>query len=338
MEAPTNSHTFSSRQDARNIRRDLSNGVFMSQPLRLESSSRVDLITTRTENSRLWFLHNQALEDEILGALARYQSIHGVILYSFVLQGNHDHIASSFPCANRAPFMRDLNAQIARLAKRFIPEVGRGKFWERRYANQELPRPEDIEEYFFYCALQAVQSGLAEHPRDYGGYNSFEDAVNGVEREYIATDWTRYMNAKRWNPDVDITRYQTKYKLTYSRLPGYEHLSQDEYRVLMYQKLEERRRKIVEERRRAGKGFAKPDALKKIKPGATPHRSKRSTRYSHRPIVLCLCPKTRSERLENYFTTLGAYRYASSRYVRGDVSVPFPSGTYRPPSLVYRVS
>jgi hypothetical protein len=229
--------------------------------------------------------------------------------------------------------MRDLNAQIARLAKRFVPEVGRGKFWERRYANQELPRPQDIEEYFFYCALQAVHSGLAEHPKDYPGYNSFEDAVNGVEREYVSTDWTRYMNAKRWNPDVDIARYQTTYKLKFSRLPGYEHLSQDEYRTLMYRKLEHRRRKIVQQRRRAGKGFAKSEALQRTKPGASPYRTKRSARHSHRPIVLCSCPRTRRERLESYFLILGAHRRASSRYLKGELSVPFPPGTYRPPLL-----
>lgn len=305
----------------------------MAQPLRIERDDAADLITTRTENSRLWFINNEELQDEILGALARYQSIHGVTLYSFALQGNHDHITGTFPAKNRAFFMRDFNAQIARLAKRFVPEVGRGKFWERRYANQELPRPQDVEEYFFYCALQAVQSGLAEHPRDYPGYNSFEDAVNGVEREYVFTDWTKYINAKRWNPDVDIARYQTTYKLSFARLPGYERLSQEEYQNLMYKKLEERRRAIVEERRKAGKGFSGREVLRRTKPGTYPFRTKRSRRNSHRPIVLCGCPKIRQERLREYFSILGAYRYASARYLQGHLSVPFPPGTYRPPML-----
>lgn len=305
----------------------------MCQQLRLEDSSQVNLLTTRTQNSRLWFVNNPELEHEILATLAKYQESHGVTLYAFALQGNHKHLTSSFPHANRALFMRDLNAQIARLCKRHIPEVGRGKFWERRYASQELPRNEDIEEYFFYCALQSVTAGLAEHPQDYPGYNSFYDAINGVEREFTHTDWTRYQNARRWNPDVDISNYQTTYRLRYSRLPGYEHLSQSEYRALMLKKLEERRLAAVEERRRAGKEFPHPSTLRRVAPGSHPHSTKTSTRNTPRPLVLCGCPKTRHEWLSSHFSLVARYKDASARYLRGDLSAPFPPGTYRPPLL-----
>ena len=305
----------------------------MGQPLRQEDSSSANLLTTRTENSRLWFVNNTDLEHEILAALAKYQSNYGVTLYAFALQGNHDHLASSFPNANRAMFMRDLNSQIARLCKRRIPEVGRGKFWERRYASQELPRNEDIEEYFFYCALQAVQSGLAERPENYPGYNSFMDAINGVEREFVHTDWVRYQNARRFNPDVDISRYQTRYRLKYSRLPGYEHLSQDNYREMMLRKLEDRRLAVVEKRLKAGKPFPNAKALREVKPGSLPRFTKQSTRHSKRPIVLCSCPQTRNERLSSYFSLVSQYKDASARYLKGDLSAPFPPGTYRPPLL-----
>lgn len=305
----------------------------MAQPLRQEDSTTANLLTTRTENSRLWFVNNADLEYEILAALARYQCNHGVMLYAFVLQGNHDHLTSTFPNANRAMFMRDLNAQIARLCKRLIPEVGRGKFWERRYASQELPRNEDIEEYFFYCALQAVHSGLSERPEHYPGYNSFIDAITGTEREFVHTDWVRYKNARRYNPHVDISRYQTTYRLKYSRLPGYEHLSQEDYRNLMLKKLEDRRLVAVEKRMRSGKSFPDPKTLRQVKPGSQPKSTKQSTRYSKRPLVLCGCPETRNERLSSYFSLVSQYKDASARYLRGDLSAPFPPGTYRPPLL-----
>ena len=291
------------------------------------------MLTSRTENSRLWFVNNPALDQQILASLARYQSLYDVKLYAFVLQGNHDHIASSFPGANRAHFMRDLNSQIARLCKRAIPEVGRGKFWERRYASQELPRNEDIEEYFFYCALQPVKAGLAEHPKHYPGYNSFEDAINGIEREFIYTDWVKYQNARRWNPAVDITRYQTVFKLRYARLPGYEHLSAADYRDLMLRKFEARRQAILQEMAKAGKRFPKPPALRKVRAGSEPKSTKRSTRHSKRPVVLSLCPDTRRQRLECYFSLVAQYKDASARYLRGDIGALFPPGTYRPPLL-----
>lgn len=305
----------------------------MCQPLRQEDSRQVNLITTRTEKSRLWFVNNSDLDKQILASLARYQSSYGVTLYAFVLQGNHDHLASAFPGANRAHFMRDLNSQIARICKRLVPEVGRGKFWERRYASQELPRNEDIEEYFFYCALQPVRAGLTEHPRDYPGYNSFEDAINGVEREFAFIEWAKYRNALRFNPKVDIAKYTKTYTLKYSRLPGYEHLSKEAYRNLMLRKFEERRLAIVEERRKLGKGFPAPGMLKKVKPGSEPRSTKTSTRNSPRPLVLCACPSTKRERLSSYFSLVARYKDASARYLEGEISVRFPPGTYRPPLL-----
>ena len=149
-----------------------------------------------------------------------YQEKHNATLYSFALMGNHDHVNATFPEANRASFMRDFNSQIARLTKRLVSEVGKGKFWEKRYSEQELARNEDIEEYFFYCALQAVSTELADHPDKYNQYNSFQDAVSGVEREYLVTNWTKYSNARRWNCNVDINKYQTSYKPRYTRPPG----------------------------------------------------------------------------------------------------------------------
>jgi len=308
----------------------------MTQHLRIEDPKRTGLITSRTLNSRLWFINNPPLEAAILGALAKYQNKHNAVLYAFALMGNHYHTAAKHPDANRALFTRDLNAQIARLTKRFIPEIERGKLWEKRYAEQELPRNEDIEEYFFYCALQAVTSELAGHPKEYCQYNSFNDAINGIERTFTFTDWTKYNNARRCNPDVDISRYQTTYPLKFTRLPGYEHLNQQQYKAVMLKKFEERRLVLVAAHLAEGKKYMSPAELSSIRPGAYPAHSKQSTRFSGRPLVLCSCPVVRQERLAAYFSTRALHRAASIRYLAGDLTVPFPPGTYRPPLMCHK--
>jgi len=305
----------------------------MTQPLRIENSKRVGLITSKTQNSRLWFVNNNPLEKQILGALAMYQEKHNASLYAFALMGNHDHLNAAFPEANRASFMRDFNAQTARLTKRLVPEVGRGKFWEKRYSEQELARNEDIEEYFFYCALQAVSTELADHPDKYNQYNSFQDAISGVEREYLVTNWTKYNNARRWNPKVAITRYQTSYKLKYTRLPGYEHLEQREYKELMCKKFEYRRMGLIAEHLKAGKIYPTSEELSRIHPGAYPNSSKQGNRD---PLVLCSCPTVLRERLDQYYATKNRHSVCSARYLAGDLTVVFPTGTYRPPMLCQR--
>lgn len=305
----------------------------MTQPLRIESPDEVNLVTSRTENSLLWFINNEPLTEDILGALAKYQSDRNVKLFAFNLQGNHPHILAQYPDCNRAAFMRDFNARIAWLSKFRIKELGRGKFWERRYSNQILPRNQDIEEYFFYCALQPVQSGLVEKIEDYPGYNSFDDAVSGIDRTFKVVNWTAYNNAKRFNPEVEIEEYTSEYTLRYERLPGYEHLTQSEYKKLMYRKLEGRRKAIVKRRLEGCKAFLGRQALLRTKRGSAPKTSKCSTRYSHRPLVLTACIKTKHAFLNQYFTTLALYKRASRRFLRGMLEVIFPYGTYAPPRL-----
>ena len=308
----------------------------MAQPLRIESAKNTDLLTIKTRAARLWLVNNELLHEKILAYLARYRERYEEKLYAFVIQGNHYHSTAIFPKANRAHFMRDLNSMVARLAIWNVPGIEEGKFWARRYANQLLPRNEDIENWFFYCALQPVKAGLVSRISEYPGYNSFHDAISGIERKFKVVNWTAYNNAKRFNPKVKLSDYTTIHVLKYERLPGYEHLTQNEYKKLMLEKLEERRQAIIEARNKEGKSFLGKAALLATKPGTKPYKTKKSTRDSKRPLVLSTCPKTKKEGLAQYFDTSNLYHQRSRRYLSGEEYVEFPPGTYKPPLfLVY---
>ena len=88
-----------------------------------------------------------------------------------------------------------------------------------------MPEEADIENYFFYLALQPVQDGLVDRISDYPGYNCFNDAVSGIERSFKVVDWGRYNDTKRWDQDVKLEDFTTEVTLNYTRLPGYEDLS-----------------------------------------------------------------------------------------------------------------
>lgn len=83
-----------------------------SQPLRIECADYWSLATSRTINSRLWFVNNPQLEQYALGHLARYREKHEIELYAFVMMGNHQHVAARYPKENRSQFFRDFNARI----------------------------------------------------------------------------------------------------------------------------------------------------------------------------------------------------------------------------------
>lgn len=297
---------------------------------RIESSKYASFLTTRSRNSELWFINNRSLENAILGYVAKYAKRYNVALYGLAIEGNHIQGPAHFPDMNRASFMRDLNSSIARAVPRYTPEYRGGRFWARRYSSEILPAPEDIEEYFFYTALQPIQDGLVEKIKDYPGYHFFHDAVFGIERKFEVIHWREYHLAKRSNPRAAIKDFTEIVTLKYQRLPGYEHLPQKEYAKIMYQKLEDRRVKIVKDRRVKGLSFIGKAKLLQTRRGAYPKNSKMSSIKDHRPRVLSVCPVRRAECNDWYFSLYFDYLKASAEYRAGNFEVEFPEGMYRP--------
>jgi hypothetical protein len=213
------------------------------------------------------------------------------------------------------------------------PEYDGGRFWARRYSQEFLPGKADIEEYFFYIALQPVQDGLVEKISDYPGYNCFRDAVEGRTREFRVINWGQYHKQKPFNPDLSIDDCSEIVTLQFTRLPGYEHLTQKQYARYMYSELERRRIAIVQKRRSDGLSFLGPTRARLVNRGASPHRTKTSNRDSHRPRVLSICKFRRSHCLRWYFGVYFAFKNASREFRNGNLLVDFPPGTYRPHSF-----
>jgi REP element-mobilizing transposase RayT len=306
----------------------------MAQDISIEYPDKVVFITTRTMRSELWFVNNPKLEERIKAYLAKYAADYGAQLYAFVIMGNHIHIEAKFPNCNRARFMRAFNSIVAALVRMHCENFTEGKLWARRARSQPVPNDEDVENWFFYTALNPVSSGLVERISDYPIYNSFSDAISGITRTFSIVDWTDYNNRKRYNSNLTIKECTHKYELRYERLPGYEQMSRAAYKKLMLKRLEERRIEIIQNRRVEGKGFAGKKVLKKTVPGCRPHSTKKASRHSRRPLVLTLCKVTRAEFLDRYFKLLRWYKEASKLFRSGDLLAQFPPWTYRPPLAV----
>lgn len=304
----------------------------MSGHPRIESADLASFCTSRTRNSELWFINNPELEQATLGYLAKFSKRYGVKLYAFSSEGSHHHTPSHFPKCNRADFMRDFNSCVAKAVKRLTPEYPGGKLFARPYSQEFLPAPEDIEEYFFYTVLQPVQDGLVPKISLYPGYNCFHDAIYGIEREYTVVDWARYNAAKRRNPRVRVQDFTEVVTLKYDRLPGYEHLSQEDYAEMMKERLEIHRQEVIKKREEEGKfDFLGPEKLLQMKRGTPAKKPKVSTRQSKRPRILCINPERWAYYMDWYFQIYWLYKAASKAFRSGDLTAEFPPGTYRPP-------
>ena len=306
----------------------------MAQDLSIEDPEATFFITSRTIDSKLWLVNNPILEERILAYLAKYTHDYSVDLYKFKLMGNHYHMLAGFPFGNKSAFFRSFNSMVARLTKSYTKFFEGGGLWARRARSQFLLEDDDVENWFYYAALNPIISGLGQKLGDYPGYNSFSDAISGRVRTFKIVNWSDYNNRIRYNKNLTIEDCTTTYELRFKRLRKYESLSQKEYRKIMLEQFEKRRQEIIKDRKEKGLGFATAEQLRAVKPGTKPKMTKTSTRHTHRPLCLTLCRKARERFLKWYFDLLAAYKEASFRFRNGELSVAFPKGTYRPPSWV----
>jgi hypothetical protein len=294
----------------------------------------VVFITSRTNLSRLWFKLCPKLNHFFYAALARYQEIYQVQIFAFCLMGNHYHLLARFPHGNRALFERDFNSILARALPRLVPGFPGGKLWARPYRFQIVPLDIDILHWFLYTVLNPVSSGVSTNPTALGRPNALTIINEGREKMCRWFNRSAYENARRCNPNVDKERYFSNHLLRVSRLPGMEELSDQEYLAKINQLVDERKSQIIKERRSKRMGFFGDRNLKLQKAGTKPLTTKRSTRDSHNPIVLSLCPVTRHQRKRLYLDIVALFKEASYRFRNRLKKVRFPKGTYMPPRFV----
>ena len=306
----------------------------MAEQLKISIPSEVCLTTIRTRKSKLWFVNNKTFEEELLGFLAKYQQEYGVILYAFILMGNHYHMLAKFPKGNRHKFKQSFNRIFSNLLKRHAKNYTGGSVWARRYRPQALLEQNDILHWFFYTVLNPISSGLVKSIEDYLSFNSFSMSLTGEARTYTLIDWRDYKNRKRYNRELKLEDCSKEYQLEFSRLPGHEDKTQDEYKAFLTNECAERTNEKIQARLENKQGFLGKDRLQRIKAGTTPKHTKTSTRETPRPLALSLNSRALAVYLEGYFNTCSSHRQASHLYRKGFLNTKFPTGTFRPPILL----
>jgi REP element-mobilizing transposase RayT len=302
----------------------------MTQPLSIENKDWIVFITTRTAQSRLWFINNKSLERDILSCLARYQAVYMVEIFGFILMGNHYHLIARFPHENRASFMRDFNAAVARLVSRYYHVKGRRSVWARRYAYQILPEDFDTEHWYLYLVTNPVSSGIVDDIARYPSYCSHQDLVTNRTRSFLWTDWSAYCLAKRTKRSVKLEEFQYRYELYISRLPKHRKLSLSAFAKIMSDKIRSRTFALIAERKKARRGFLGRQLLLLQKIGSFPRTTKESTRQSKRPVVLSVSVEAKKRMLQIYRMIKNQFLYASWLFRSGSFQYKFPPGTYMP--------
>ncbi len=295
--------------------------------LSIENEEYMWFVTIRTINEKLWFINNPKLEYYILAFLAKYAQMYEVEIYAFCLMGNHYHLLVKFKRKNRAAFLKALNSIIAKLVCCHVSKYPGGKLWARRAKVQAVPISNCCIDTFLYAALNPTSTGLVEDPKNYPGYNSFNDAINNKTLTFRMLNRSKYYRRKQYDKNARKQDFIETYYLNFKRLPVYMNISQEKYKEILLQKYENRRKDLIKNR---GKKFPVLEKIKNISVGSSPYKSKKSTRDSKRPLILTKCIETKQQYLTWYFDVVRSFRNAVSKFKSGIINVVFPVGTYRP--------
>ena len=305
-----------------------------SQPIRMHFPEGVgSFVTRRIRNSQLAYA-NPAIQRRVLGALGKYVHKFNVTVYAFCFFGSHDHALYEFDIGTKSPYFRDLGSRTAESIKKNIPGFGGGSVFEKRTSEQAVPPDADgFLDAVLYILLQPVAAGLCKELSDYPGFSCLPYLISGKPLKVEFINGSAYQRAKAKSKDgkVDPAKFIEEYEITFARIPGYEHMSQEDYGKFLIDRVNKRRLEIIAEFDKNGYKWPKKEVICRTRATDCAKNPKKSERGGFHPLIMCKCCEAVQQFLKWHFSIVEQYKIASKKYLAGDLTAQFPIGTIKPP-------
>jgi REP element-mobilizing transposase RayT len=285
-------------------------------------------VTCRTLQSRLLLRPSPALNEIIVGVLARAQRLYPVDLIGYTFLSNHFHLLVWVQDSDQlAQFMRYLNSNLAREVARWTGWAD--KVFARRYdailvSEEEGAQVGRLE----YLLSQGCKEGLVARPQDWPGVHAIEALLTGQPVEGTWFDRAKESRARNRGEQPSPEQYVTRESLSLSPLPCWKSLSPEQYRERVREML--RKIELDQAAARAGQPPLGVEAILAQDPFTLPKQTKKSPA----PRFHAISQRVRQELSQAYSWFLAAFRDAAERLKAGDRLVAFPSGSF-PPGLPF---
>lgn len=282
-------------------------------------------ITCRTIHGRFLLRPGPALNNLIIGVLARGQRATGTRICAFVYLSNHYHLLIRVRDAREmAEFMRYVNSNIAREVARLYS--WREKVWARRYTDIVVSHePEAQFQRLHYLLVQGVKERLVASPLHWPGASSTASLANGTSLRGVWIDRTSQYRAHLAGAATADYRFSTVETLELSPLPCLEEEAPARRQALVRRMI----RKIVSrsEAERGSQRVLGREAVLRQDPFSRPATSKRSPA----PRFHAVAPRVRRalEDIYRHFRISYGQAREDLRSGRGDLS--FPAGSFLGP-------
>jgi hypothetical protein len=287
-------------------------------------------VTVRTIQSRLLLRPSHALNERVIGVLGRAQQLYGVRCSCVAFASNHWHGLIQVDDAEQlARFMQYVDSNVAR-------EVGdlvkwKGPFWARRYSAIVVSDEEKAQvDRLRYILAHGVKENLVERVLDWPGVHAAKAILEDKPLTGYWFDRTQEYAARNRGEEYGRLTYATEETFFLTRLPCWEHLSQEEYR--------QRVAELVEEIELNARVARMERGLPVIGVGTVlrqhPHTQPNKTKKSPAPRFHSASKAIRDGLREAYGLFLAAFRDAAELLKVGDRSARFPVGSF-PPGLPF---
>lgn len=287
-------------------------------------------VTVRTIQSRLLLRPSLALNERVIGVLGRAQRLYGMRCCAVACASNHYHALLWVEDAEQlARFMQYANGNMAR-------EVGdlvdwSGTFWARRYSAILVSDEEAAQvERLRYILAHGVKENLVERVLDWPGVHAARSILEEQPLKGYWFDRTQEYAARNRGEEYGRLTYATEETFTLTRLPCWEHLSQEEYRERVAELVE----KIEAEARMARLERGIPVLGVGAVLRQNPHTQPNKTKKSPAPRFHLAGKAVRNGLREMYGLFLAAFRDAAELLKTGDRTARFPLGSF-PPGLPF---
>ena len=273
-------------------------------------------MVTRRVRARQFRLRPSPRVNQVLGyvtaVLARR---HRVPLYAVCWLSNHYHAVLQDVLGTICDFNRELHSLVARYVNLMHGE--QGALWSEHQTSRVAPQaPEDLIDQIAYTMANPVAAFLVRFGHSWPGLRRCWPAPAKTFRKPPGFFRTKE-NTDDWPDEIE---------LTFSRPPGYEHLSDAELDALIRARIKHHE---DEARQRADANRSRFLGRRRILAQKRWHAPTTSERRGISPRIACKDKQLRIEALQRDRDWYDAYCDARDRFNDGERDVLFPYGTYK---------
>ncbi|HEX7184587.1 MAG TPA: transposase [Thermoanaerobaculia bacterium] len=283
-------------------------------------------VTTRTIQGRYLLRPSPALNEILVGVLARAQRLYPVGVCAAVAASNHYHLILRVESSKRlADFMAYFNGNAAREISRLTGWNAR--VWSRRFhaiviSNEEAAQVEVLR----YVLSHGAKEGLVQFLRQWPGLHCVRVLLDGEPLVGYWFDRTKEYAARLRREDFDRLKYATREELLLEPLACWEHLSPETRRKRIADLVQGIEEEAAAEREKTGVSPPGPAAVCAKHPHDRPNKLKKSPA----PLFHAATRRVRNELYQMYAAFVAAFRDAAEKLRAGDLTAAFPPGASHP--------